>query len=105
VAFDELDVTLQPRSRRARLWPQTEWLKAALILAEVAQGSERERLVGSALAAVRALNLYLEPTGMWRDKLGADGEFEVEPAPASSLYHIVAAYRQLRETAAVLSAG
>jgi mannose/cellobiose epimerase-like protein (N-acyl-D-glucosamine 2-epimerase family) len=42
--------------------------------------------------------LYLGPTGFWQDKLGPNGVFETEPAPASSLYHIVAAYRQLRET-------
>ena len=99
VAIDELDETLQPRSSRARLWPQTEWLKAALILAEEAEGDARERLIDSAGAALRGLWLYLAPSGLWRDKLGPDGVFETEPAPASSLYHIVAAYRQLRETA------
>ena len=98
VAIDELDDTLQPRSFRARLWPQTEWLKAALILAEAAEGEERKRLTGSAAAALRGLGLYLAPTGLWHDKLGRDGAFEPEPAPASSLYHIVAAYRQIRET-------
>lgn len=99
VAIDELDETLQPRSARARLWPQTEWLKAALILAETAEGDERRRLLDSAAAAFDGLWLYLGLDGLWRDKLGPDGAFETEPAPASSLYHIVAAYQQLRETA------
>jgi mannose/cellobiose epimerase-like protein (N-acyl-D-glucosamine 2-epimerase family) len=98
VAIDELDDALRRRSVRARLWPQTEWLKAALILAEDAEGVERRRLTESAVAALQGLNLYLQPTGLWHDKLGADAVFEAEPAPASSLYHIVAAYRQLRET-------
>ncbi|MDP3401277.1 MAG: AGE family epimerase/isomerase, partial [Brevundimonas sp.] len=102
VAVDELDDTLAIRSGRARLWPQTEWLKAALILAEAEEGGERERLLASAGRALRGLNLYLTPAGLWRDKLGADGRFEVEPAPASSLYHIMAAGRQLRETLGVL---
>lgn len=102
VAIDELDDGLAPRSSRARLWPQTEWLKAALILAETADGRERERLLRSAGQALRGLNLYLTPEGLWRDKLGADGCFEEEPAPASSLYHIMAAGRQLRETLAFL---
>ena len=102
VAIDALDDTLVPRSSRARLWPQTEWLKAALALAETADGAERERLVGSAAQALRGLNLYLRPNGLWRDKLGADGILEDEPAPASSLYHIMAAGRQLVETLAVL---
>ncbi len=103
VAIDELDETLQPRSSRARLWPQTEWLKAALILAEAAEGDERRRLIDSAGAALQGLWLYLAPTGLWQDKLGPGGGFETEPAPASSLYHIVAAYRQLRETAGGLA--
>lgn len=100
VAIDELDETLEPRSSRARLWPQTEWLKAALTLSETAEGEERGRLLDSAAAASDALWLYLAPDGLWRDKLGANGAFETEPAPASSLYHIVAAYRQLRDTTA-----
>jgi mannose/cellobiose epimerase-like protein (N-acyl-D-glucosamine 2-epimerase family) len=98
VAIDELDESLLPRSSRARLWPQTEWLKAALILAEEAEGDARKRMIDSACAAFRGLWLYLTPDGLWRDKLGPDGVFEPEPAPASSLYHIVAAYRQLRES-------
>jgi len=103
VAIDELDETLRPRSARARLWPQTEWLKAALILAEEVEGEERRRLIDSAGAAFRGLWLYLVPSGLWHDKLGPDGVFATEPAPASSLYHIVAAYRQLRETAGRLA--
>ena len=103
VAIDELDESLRPRSTRARLWPQTEWLKAALILSEEAEGEARQRLIDSARAAFRSLWLYLTPDGLWRDKLGPDGVFEPEPAPASSLYHIVAAYRQLRETTAMIA--
>ena len=103
VAIDELDETLRPRSTRARLWPQTEWLKAALILAEEAEGEARQRMIDSAGAAFRGLWLYLRPDGLWRDKLGSNGVFEPEPAPASSLYHIVAAYRQLRETTATIA--
>ena len=102
VAIDELDDALRARSRRARLWPQTEWLKAALILAEEAEGEERKRLIDSASSALRGLNLYLTPAGLWHDKLDRDGVFDSDPAPASSLYHIVAACRQLRETLAVL---
>ena len=103
VAIDELDDSLQLQSARARLWPQTEWLKAALIMAQDAEGEDRAQLLQSAAQAFAGLGLYLDPSGLWRDKLGADGQFEAEPAPASSLYHIVAAYRQLRESAARLS--
>ncbi len=98
VAIDELDDTLLPRSRHARLWPQTEWLKAALILSETAEPEERVRLVESAAAALRGLGLYLKPEGLWHDSLTPEGDFVPAPAPGSSLYHIVAAARQLRES-------
>lgn len=104
VAIDELDETLAPRSARARLWPQTEWLKAALILAETAEGDERRRLLDEAGRALRGLGRYLASSGLWRDKLEADGRLDADPAPASSLYHIMAAGRQLRETLGVLEA-
>ncbi|HYD28125.1 AGE family epimerase/isomerase [Brevundimonas sp.] len=91
VAIDELDDRLAVRSSRARLWPQTEWLKAALIL-------ETDLPAGEAARALKALRTYLQPTGLWGDKLEADGGFVDEPAPASSLYHIAAAWAQLRES-------
>ena len=67
----------------ARLWPQTEWLKAATILADKA----------GAAAATQGLRLYLDraPAGLWWDKLRPDGAFADEPAPASSFYHIICA--------------
>ncbi len=65
----------------ARLWGQTEYLRAAL-----AFGTEADALV-----AANGLHQFLQaPTrGVWRDKLKADGTFAEEPAPATSLYHLV----------------
>lgn len=67
----------------ARLWAQTERLRAALAFGTEAQ----------ALSAARGLAGFLDtPTpGTWRDKMLADGTFVEEPAPATSLYHLVAA--------------
>jgi mannose-1-phosphate guanylyltransferase / mannose-6-phosphate isomerase len=67
----------------ARLWPQTEWLRAALAFGDDAQ----------ALAAARTLGRYLDvtPKGAWRDRMDADGGFVEEPSPASSFYHIAGA--------------
>jgi len=75
------------RDDGARLWPQTEHLKAALVL-----GSSTE-----ALQAVNCLKLYLETpaTGVWRDKFRPDGSFIDEPAPATSFYHVICACRAL----------
>lgn len=75
------------RDDGARLWPQTEHLKAALVL-----GDEAE-----ALQAANCLKLYLETPalGVWRDKFRRDGGFVDEPAPATSFYHIICACRAL----------
>lgn len=71
----------------ARLWPQTEYMKAALALGEEAD----------ALAAANGLWLYLQTpaAGVWYDKLLPDGTFVDEPAPASSFYHIICAIAEL----------
>lgn len=100
VAVDELDDSLSVRSARARLWPQTEWLRAALAMAELAEGSEREQRLAEARKAAAGLALYLRPNGAWRDKLEPSGAFTEEPAPASSLYHIVGAFDQVCAAAA-----
>ncbi|RZJ46059.1 MAG: mannose-1-phosphate guanylyltransferase [Brevundimonas sp.] len=100
VAVDELDDSLSIRSARARLWPQTEWLRAALAMAELAQGSEREQRLAEARKAAAGLALYLRPNGAWRDKLEPAGAFTDEPAPASSLYHIIGAFDQVCAAAA-----
>ena len=102
VAIDALNDDLTVRSAHGRLWPQTERLKAALILAEAAEGGRRIVLLDDARKALSGLQRYLEPSGLWRDKMKPDGGFVEEAAPASSFYHIAVAYRQLRATAAVL---
>lgn len=102
VAVDALNDDLSTRSDQARLWPQTERLKAALILAEGDEGGRRTLLLDDARQALAGLQRYLEPSGLWRDKMRADGGFVEEPAPASSLYHITVAWEQVRATAAAL---
>lgn len=102
VAIDALNDDMSVRSEQARLWPQTERLKAALILAESDESGRRTLLLDDAREALAGLQRYLEPSGLWRDKMRSDGSFIDEPAPASSLYHIMVAYEQLRATAAVL---
>ncbi|MAK81601.1 AGE family epimerase/isomerase [Phenylobacterium sp.] len=86
VAINALSHDFTVRDPAARLWPQTEWLKAALILGE------------DALGAAQALARYLDTpaTGSWRDLNLPTGGFRAEPAPASSFYHIAVACRALR---------
>ena len=96
VTLDALNSDFSIRSRQARLWPQTERLKAALLMASLAQETERGRYVRDAHAALKSLMRYLAPSGLWHDKLQATGKFADEAAPASSLYHIMVAAEQLR---------
>jgi mannose-1-phosphate guanylyltransferase/mannose-6-phosphate isomerase len=103
VAVDVLPEPGRAPGGRARLWPQTERLKAALLLAERADGPDRVALIADAEAALAGLWRYLEPSGGWRDKLLETGTFVDEPAPASSLYHIMAAFDQLALSAPVLT--
>lgn len=92
VAVDVLWDDLSVRDPMARLWPQTERLKAALLFEDEAE----------ALAAANGLFRYLDVPvrGLWRDKLKADGSWVEEPAPASSFYHIVGAVLPLLERSA-----
>lgn len=87
VAVNELWDDFSPRDPTARLWPQTERLKAELLF-----GNET-----SQLAAAETLRRYLQtPTaGVWRDKMRADGSFIEEPAPATSFYHVLCACMEL----------
>jgi mannose-1-phosphate guanylyltransferase/mannose-6-phosphate isomerase len=83
--WDDLSI----RDASARLWPQTEHLKAAVSLGEPDE----------VLAAANGLRTYLETPapGVWRDKLRPDGSFVDESAPATSFYHILCAVRVLAE--------
>jgi len=97
VLFELLD-DLSVHDGKARLWSQTEWLKAAVIMARSEHpGDRRDAYLEDAASAAGALGLYLETParGLWRDKLLGDGTWVEEPAPASSFYHIIDALRVL----------
>jgi mannose/cellobiose epimerase-like protein (N-acyl-D-glucosamine 2-epimerase family) len=96
VAVDALNEDMTVRSGRARLWPQTERLKAALMLHGISGGEDN--YLAHALAAAQSLWRYLDvPTrGLWRDTLMPTNRFVEEPAPASSFYHIIGAVAALK---------
>jgi mannose/cellobiose epimerase-like protein (N-acyl-D-glucosamine 2-epimerase family) len=83
VAVNEVAIDGRVLDANARLWPQTERLKAALALAQW----------DDAVDAWTGLKSYAVPgrPGLYRDKSLPDGGFVDEPAPASTLYHIVCA--------------
>ena len=81
----------------ARLWPQTERLRTAILLAQDAD-ADRPTYERGALDAGGAVLAYLATPieGLWRDKRSPDGVFAEEAAPASSLYHLVGAIAALK---------
>jgi mannose-6-phosphate isomerase len=87
LVVNALEDDLSVADAATRLWPQTERLKAALILGEDAE----------ALSAAEGLARFLVvPTqGVWHERGRADGRFIDEPAPATSFYHIMCACREL----------
>ena len=91
VAVNALWDDFSVRDWSARLWPQTEHLKAAVVLGDEAQ----------AVRAARGLAQYLDVPvrGAWRDKLQPDGRFIDEPAPATSFYHLMVAVLELTTAA------
>lgn len=93
VSFNEMWDDFSPKDLNARLWPQTERIKAAVRWAEAAEDETREAALAMAVSAVQGLWLYLpaELNGLYRDRMTDDGHLVVESAPASTLYHIICA--------------
>ena len=103
VIIDSRNINGTVRSERARLWPQTEWLKASLIFARLSDDGRREFCLNQAARAEAGLWRYLTADGLWKDKLLEVGRFIDEPAPASSFYHIIAAYAEVERAVTILS--
>ncbi len=98
VLFAELHPDLTLRDPVSRLWPQTERIKAWVLLAENGGG---DAALGKAAQGVNALMRYFRTDlpGSWFDRMTPDGVLIEEPAPASSFYHIVCAAQVLRDHA------
>jgi mannose/cellobiose epimerase-like protein (N-acyl-D-glucosamine 2-epimerase family) len=97
VAVNEVLLDGSIQNPEARLWPQTERLKAALARYRRTR-DKHER--AEAAAAYSGLIQYFETPapGAWRDKLKADGSWVDEPSPGSSMYHITCALAELLDT-------
>jgi len=87
----------------ARLWPQTERLKAALSVAVI---TDHARAWSTACDAAESLFAYFnrETSGLWFDIRMADGSVPPARAPASTLYHLVGAIMALQRTLGVACA-
>jgi mannose-6-phosphate isomerase len=69
-------------ARTARLWPQTERLKAVHLHPAATETARH--------TAIASLAAYLRPDGLWHERRDAAGAFLPGPSPASSLYHLTA---------------
>jgi mannose/cellobiose epimerase-like protein (N-acyl-D-glucosamine 2-epimerase family) len=80
----------------ARLWPQTERLKAAVLAARITDQAEYWSMAQDAAASLLP---YLETPlpGLWFDVRLPSGGLVDSPAPASSFYHLVGAIAALTE--------
>ena len=86
----------------ARLWPQTERLKATAFAAAL---TGEGRYWQSATAAAQAMQRYFQTSvaGLWNDRMSPAGAVVTEPALASSFYHIVEAILALTQALASAS--
>lgn len=93
-AVDEVYAEGAPRTPTARLWPQTERIKANVVRFERTGDEDAARAAADAFDVL--MRFCDTPVGgLWWDRLEADGAFRDEPAPASSFYHIVLALEEL----------
>jgi mannose-6-phosphate isomerase len=101
VAINQINHALQVVDASAKLWPQTERIKAWCALAQHARTSaEHAQALQGATRAMQGLMPYLNHPhpGLWQEVMLANGEFTLEPCRASSLYHIVCAIETLHQT-------
>jgi len=84
-----------------RLWPQTEYLKAALVMARLGEpgaAETAERLIG----ALFDTYLHQPVNGLWCDEYDGGGTPVATSVPASILYHLMEAAleaeKHLKET-------
>lgn len=113
VAINAIDTTGQVRDANAKLWPQTERIKAWVAMAQSSPTEAGQaHALRQATAAIHGLMRYLRHpiAGAWHESLGADDHWQVQDTRASSLYHIVCALEvacglQAPNTSATLKSG
>ena len=93
-AIDECDRHGRQVRLSRRAWPQTELIKAYLN-----QASQGDPVAAEAAGklTLNFLDTYLatEVPGLWMDQFDAEGRGMTATAPASTLYHVKVAFREL----------
>jgi mannose/cellobiose epimerase-like protein (N-acyl-D-glucosamine 2-epimerase family) len=94
VAIYEIKNTTEVHDGSARLWAQTERLRAAALAARLFGDAKYWRR--TAEAANSLLRYFAtEVPGLWYDRLSPEGEFKRETVTAGNLYHIVGAIYEI----------
>ena len=103
VAVNTLDDRLRVTDANAKLWPQTERIKAwQARLSAAADAPAQAEAQARLRDAIAGLGRYLlpAPAGLWHEVMDAHGGFMPQHCRASSLYHIVCAIDTLQGTGA-----
>lgn len=103
VAINQINHAMTPVDGLAKLWPQTERIKAWCAMHSMASTPEQAaHALAQATRAIHGLMPYLSHTtpGLWQEVMLPDGSFTAEPCRASSLYHIVCAIETLHQVQA-----
>ena len=102
IALNEIWDDMSIKDAGAKLWPQTERLKAWCAMLDRADTDvDAERACHHIVIAARGMMKYLraEAPGLWHEICSADGSFPPGPSKASSFYHVVCAIDALQRTA------
>ena len=81
----------------ARLWPQTEALRAHAVTTR--RGGDAELALRTTLGNLRTRYLSGCPSGSWIDQLDERGQPVSTSVPTSSFYHLMTAYAELQRLA------
>ena len=93
LAWDAVSREGHPVRASARLWPQTEALKAHAALTR--RGQDRSGAIAAVLANLRGRYLRGCPSGAWIDQLSDRFQPVSASIPTSSFYHLMMAYTEL----------
>jgi mannose/cellobiose epimerase-like protein (N-acyl-D-glucosamine 2-epimerase family) len=101
LALQQVLDDFSPHDGSARLWPQTERLKAAALAARL---TGEAKYFAMTISAAQSLRRYLATpiAGLWFDRIDVDGRVVNEPAPASTFYHLVVAVAEISALARLI---
>jgi len=101
--YDTVGLDRRPLSRSTRLWPHAEAAKAGVTRHQAGE-AQGLRLCARMLQTLNERFLGRPFAGGWIDRFDANLEPALDYVPASSLYHLYGAFREIDRTRAWLAA-